>query len=88
MYAIGETPQHFADYQASMKAQRDALTMEMGPIMQIAVDGNTASLIYYMFMSLKNEPEKTIKIIVTEFNTFDYVDGELMVTRLDLYTGH
>ena len=46
------------------------------------------SLIYYMFMSPKNEPEKTIKIIVTEFNTFDYVDGELMVTRLDLYTGH
>jgi len=88
IYAIGKTPQRFADYQASMKAQRDAFTMEMGPIMQIAVDGNTASLIYYMFMTPKNEPEKTIKIIVTEFNTFDYVDGKLMVTRLDLYTGH
>jgi len=88
IYAIGETPQRFADYQASMKAQRDAFTMEMGPIMQIAVDGNTASLIYYMFMTPKNEPEKTIKIIVTEYNTFGIVNGELMVTRLDLYTGH
>ncbi len=56
--------------------------MEMGPIMQIAVDGNTASLIYYMFMTPKNDPGKTIKIIVTEYNTFGVVNGELMVTRL------
>jgi hypothetical protein len=41
-----------------------------------------------MFMTPKNAPEKILKIIVTEYNTFDYVDGKLMVTRLDLYTGH
>lgn len=88
IYAIGETPQRFADYQGSMKAQRDAFSMEMGPIMQIAVDGNTAALIYYMFMTPKHSPEKMVKIIVTEYNTFDYVDGKLMVSRLDLYTEH
>jgi len=88
IYAIGDKPQRFSDYQKSMKSQRDAFSMEMGPIMQIAVDGNTASLIYYMYMTPKNEPDKTMRIIVTEFNTFGIVENKLMVTRLDLYTGH
>lgn len=87
IYAIGETPQRFANYQVSMKGYRDACDMEMGPIMQIAVDGNTAALIYYMYLTPKNDPSKTMVSIVTEYNTFEMVDGKLMVTRLDLYTG-
>lgn len=86
IYAIGDTPQRFADYQASMRYQRDAATMEMGPIMQIAVEENTAALIYHMYLTPKATPEKTFDILVTEFNTFEMRDSRLMVTRLDLYT--
>lgn len=87
IYAIGSEVQRFADYQVSMKGYRDACDMEMGPIMQITVDGNTAALIYYMYLTPKNDPAKTMVSIVTEYNTFEVVDGKLMVTRLDLYTG-
>lgn len=86
IYAIGDKPQRFADYQASMQGQREAATMEMGPIMQIAVEDNTAALVYHMYLTPKATPEKTFDIMVTEFNTFEEVDGKLMVTRLDLYT--
>ena len=75
IYAIGEKPQRFADYQGSMKHQRDAFSMEIGPIMQIAVDGDTAALIYYMYLTPRNEPEKTRRLIVTEYNTFEEKDG-------------
>jgi len=85
--AIGDTPQKFRDYQASMKLQRDACIMEMGPIMQMTVEGNVASLVYLMYLTPKGmENAPTFKMMITEFNTFKEVDGKLMVTRLDLYT--
>lgn len=86
IYAIGDKPQRFADYQASMRHQREAATMEMGPIMQIAVEGYTAALVYHMYLCPKAQPEKCFDIMVTEFNTFEETDGQLMVKRLDLYT--
>lgn len=82
--AIGEK-QVFHDYQISMKDQRDACDMEMGPIMNITVSGNEAALVYYMYLTPKGT-DKTMRIIVTEFNTFKMVDGKLMVTDLHLYT--
>lgn len=88
IYAIGGEPQRFADYQSSMRNQRDAYSMEMGPIMQMAVNGNTAALIYYMYLTPKPAPSNTIRRVVTEFNTFGVMDGKLMVTRLDLYTSN
>lgn len=88
IYAIGKEVQRFADYQASMKGQREACDMEMGPIMQITVQGNTAALIYKMFLTLKSNPNHIMTLIVTEYNTFEMVDGKLMVSRLDLYTGN
>jgi len=85
--AIGDTPQKFHDYQASMKQQRDACFMEMGPIMQMTVEGNVASLVYEMYLTPKGvENAPTFKMMITEFNTFEIVDGKLMVKRLDLYT--
>lgn len=89
IYAIGDEPQRFADYQASMKYQRDCASMEMGPIMQIAVEDNTAALVYHMYLTPKNVASaETIDIVVTEFNTFEEINGMLMVTRLDLYTSN
>ena len=84
--AIGETDQDFRDYQQSMKLQRDKFQMEMGPIIQIIVDGNLAALVYDMFLLSKDKGELIQKIKVTEFNAFEEKDGKRMVTRLDLYT--
>lgn len=89
IYAIGDIPQKFADYQASMKHQRELASMEMGPIMQIIVEGNTAALVYHMYLTPKHiSPAETLDIVVTEYNTFEKIDGKLMVTRLDLYTSN
>lgn len=82
--AIGGT-QAFGDYQISMKDQRDACDMEMGPIMNITVSGNEAALVYYMYLTPKGT-DTTMSMIITEFNTFEMVDGKLMVTDLHLYT--
>lgn len=60
--------------------------MEMGPIMQIAVEGYTAALVYHIYLCPKAQLEKCFDIMVTEFNTFEETDGQLMVKRLDLYT--
>lgn len=82
--AIGGT-QKFRDYQASMKEQRDTCDMEMGPIMNITVSGNEAALVYKMYLTPKGT-NTTMSMIITEFNTFELVDGKLMVTDLHLYT--
>ena len=85
--AIGEGIQKFRDYQASMKLQRDACTMEMGPIMNSTVEGNVIALVYHMYLTPKGmENAPTFDMLVTEFNTLEEVDGKLMVTHLDLYT--
>ncbi|GAB6087141.1 hypothetical protein [Alkaliphilus crotonatoxidans] len=85
--AIGDEEQKFRDYQASMKLQRDACSMEMGPIMQMIVEGNVAALVYHMYLTPKGvENAPTFDMIVTEFNRLKEVDGKLMVTHLDLYT--
>lgn len=84
IYAIGGE-QIFSDYKVSMKEQRDACEMEMGPIMQMTVDGNTAALVYNMYLTPKGT-EYTFSMMITEYNTFEEIDGKLMVTRLDLYT--
>lgn len=79
--------QRFKDYQAGMKLQRDACTMQMGPIMKMIVEDNIAVLIYHMYLTPKavdNAP--TIDMLVTEFNTLEMLDGKLMVTHLDLFT--
>ena len=84
IYAIGGE-QRFSDYKASMKGQRSLYTMEMGPIQQMTVDGNTATLVYTMFLTPKGG-SKPMSMLITEFNSFEEIDGKLMVTRLDLYT--
>lgn len=78
----------FKDYQKSMKAQRDANTMEMGPIATMEVTGNIATITYNMYLTPKDNPEKTRKIIVKEINKFEEIDGVLKVVRLDLSTYH
>ena len=78
--------QLFRDYQASMKGQRDACTMAMGPIEQSIVQDNVIALVYHMYLTPKTENAPTFDMIVTEFNTLEEVDGKLMVTHLDLYT--
>ena len=85
--AIGNTPQTFHDYQASMKLQRETCFMEMGPIMQLVVEDNVASLVYEMYLTPKGiKDAPTFNMMITEYNTFEMVDGKLMVKRLDLYT--
>ena len=85
--AIGDTEQKFRDYQASMKEQRDACSMEMGPIIRMIVEDNVAALVYHMYLTPKGmENAPTFSIMVTEYNTLEEVDGKLMVTHLDLYT--
>lgn len=85
--AIGDTPQKFSAYQASMGKQRAACEMEMGPILRMTVAGNVAALVYRMYLTpkgIENAPD--FYMMVTEFNTVEEVDGKLMVTHLDLYT--
>lgn len=79
--------QRFKDYQGGMKHQREACTMEMGPIMKILVEDNVASLIYHMYLTPKGmENASAVDMLVTEFNTLEEVNGRLMVTRLELFT--
>jgi len=84
--AIGGETQKYSDYRVAMKSQREQVDMEMGPIMNITVDGNTATLVYHMYLTPKSSPDTTFDTIVTEYNTFEEVDGKLMVTDLHLYT--
>ena len=70
-----------------MKEQRDACSMEMGPIIRMIVEDNVAALVYHMYLTPKGmENAPTFSIMVTEYNTLEEVDGKLMVTHLDLYT--
>lgn len=79
--------QTFTDYQESMRHQREKASMKMGPIMNIVVEDHTAAITYHMYLTSKGIlGSKTQDIIVTEYNTFEEMNGELMVTRLDLYT--
>lgn len=84
--AIGDTEQMFHEYQDSMKGQRDACSMEMGPILNIIVEDNVAALVYHMYLTPKNEQNApTFDMYVTEYNTLEMVDGKLMVTHLEVY---
>lgn len=76
----------FSDYQASMKYQRDACYMEMGPIEQAIVEDNVIALVYHMYLTPKQDNAKTIDMMITEYNAMEEKDGKLRVTRLDLYT--
>lgn len=87
--AIGEEPQIFQDYRAAMKHQRDAFTMDMGPIDNCVVEGDTLAISYLMYLTANADmgPLKkgvTCAIKVTEFNKFAYVEGhdEPMVVHL------
>lgn len=87
--AIGETPQIYKDYRAAMKHQRDTFTMDMGPIDNCLVEGDTLAISYNMYLTAKADmgPLKagtTYKIKVSEFNKFANVKGydEPMVVHL------
>ena len=91
--AIGPETQIFKDYKAAMKHQRDAFSMDMGPIEQCVVENDTVCIFYKMYMTFKGDmfgrkQGDEIVLKVTEFNTFDYVDGydEPMVVHLNLIT--
>lgn len=67
--------------------------MDMGPIEQCVVENDTVCIFYKMYMTFKGDMfgrKKGDEIVlkVTEFNTFDYVDGydEPMVVHLNLIT--
>ncbi|ALP93176.1 hypothetical protein [Intestinimonas butyriciproducens] len=79
--------QTFADYQASMKLQREKSTMAMGPITDYTLEGNTAIIHYHMYLTSDGMFGKTTQdIVVTEHNTFEMINGEWMVTHLVLTT--
>ena len=89
--AIGPEPQIYKDYRTSMKSQRDAFDMDMGPIQTCVVEGDTIAFNYRMYMTPKfdmgkMEKGRTIVLKVSEFNTFAEVDGydEPMVVHLQL----
>lgn len=89
--AIGPDPQIYKDYRASMKGQRDAFDMDMGPIQTYVVEGDTIAFNYKMYMTPKTDmgemkKGKTIVLKVSEFNTFGNVEGydEPMVVHLQL----
>ena len=88
--AIGDTPQIYKDYRAAMKHQRDTFAMDMGPIDNCVVEGDTLAISYNMYLTAKADmgplkKDTTYKIKVTEFNKFAYVnktDKEPMVVHL------
>ena len=87
--AIGDTPQIYKDYRSAMKHQRDTFVMDMGPIDNCIVEGDTLAISYNMHLTAKTDmgPLKkgaTYKIKVTEFNKFANVEGydEPMVVHL------
>ena len=89
--AIGPEPQIYKDYRDSMKGQRDAFDMDMGPIQTCVVEGDTIAFNYKMYMTPKADmgPVKkgqTVVLKVSEFNTFANVEGyeEPMVVHLQL----
>ncbi len=88
---IGAEPQVYKDYRASMKGQRDAFDMDMGPIQTFVVEGDTVAFNYRMYMTPKADTGtmkkgESIVLKVSEFNTFADVDGydEPMVVHLQL----
>jgi hypothetical protein len=89
--AIGSEPQIYKDYRAAMKGQRDAFEMDMGPVQTCVVEGDTIAFNYKMYMAPKSDMHnmkkgETIVLKVSEFNTFDYVEGyeEPMVVHLQV----
>lgn len=91
MDAIGAKPQAYRDYRLSMKEQRDAFDMDMGPIQTFVVEGDTVAFNYKMYMTPKADmgplkKGKTVVLKVSEFNTFANVEGyeEPMVVHLQL----
>lgn len=87
--AIGDEPQIYKVYRAAMKHQRDTFTMDMGPIDNCIVEGDTLAISYNMYLTAKADmgPLKagtTYKIKVSEFNKFANVEGydEPMVVHL------
>lgn len=89
--AIGKEPQKYLDYRASMKGQRDMFEMDMGPIETCVVEKDTIAFNYKMYMTPKFDmgdmkKGETIVLKVSEFNTFEKLEGyrEPMVTHLQL----
>ncbi len=87
--AIGDKPQIYKVYRAAMKYQSDTFAMDMGPIDNCIVEGDTLAISYIMYLTAKADmgPLKkgvTYPIKVTEFNKFANVDGydEPMVVHL------
>lgn len=90
--AIGDAPQDFQDYEKSMKGQRDFFTMDMGPIEEPVVEGDTIAFHYSMYLTPKMDMNsfvkgKTMVIEVTEFNTFGHEnEANPQVMQLTLMT--
>lgn len=89
--AIGSEPQIYKEYREAMKGQRDAFTMDMGPIQTCVVEGDTIAFNYKMYMTANAEmgqikKGETIVLKVSEFNTFAEVEGYdvPMVVQLQL----
>lgn len=89
--AIGPKPQIYKDYRESMKLQRDAFDMDMGPIQTCVVEGDTIAFNYKMYMTPKADMGNlkkgvTVVLKVSEFNTFANVEGydTPMVVHLQL----
>ncbi|WP_338839183.1 hypothetical protein [Flavobacterium ginsenosidimutans] len=95
IFAIGEKPQIFSEYQQSMKVQRDAFIMDMGPIESCVVQGNVIAISYNMYLTQKSEimgllpTGKKAMIRVAEFNTFEEMPGfdKPMVVKLEVIGG-
>ena len=89
--AIGKEPQKYLDYRTSMKDQRDMFEMDMGPIETCVTEKDTIAFNYRMYMTPKFDmgnmkKGETIVLKVSEFNTFEKLEGynEPMVTHLQL----
>ena len=79
--AIGDKPQVYKDYRLAMKHQRDTFIMDMGPIDNCVVEGDTLTISYNMYLTAKAtigplEKGKAYRIKVTEFNRFSFVNGK------------
>lgn len=62
-----------------MKEQRDACSMEMGPILRMIVEDHAAALVYNMYLTPKGvENAPTFGRMVTEYDTLEEIDGKLM----------
>lgn len=79
--------QNFYDYKERMKSRLEDFTIEIGPIIKMIVESSVAAFVYHMYLtSNRGDNIETYDIVINEFNTFEEVDGKLMVKHLDMYT--